>query len=516
MTNKNTENRNTNSRTKKVVLNSSIAIVGQIVSLICSFILPRLILTHFGSAYNGITSSISQFIECVVLLRAGVGGVTRAALYKPLAEGDNEAISGIVNATQNFMRKVAYIFAAGLVVLACVYPFAVSDEFDWFFSFSLVLILGISTFAQNYFGITYQILIQSDQKNYIYSIVSIFSTVLNTIIASTLILLGAGIHIVKLGSAIAFSLNPILLNLYVKRKYRLDPAIKPNTKAISQRWDAFAQQVAAFINNNTDLVILTLFTNLKEVSVYTVYYMIANRLKTLVLTLTTGIEASFGNVLAKGEFNVLQKSFKIYELLIFSVSTFVFTCTMILIEPFIMVYTFGVNDVNYSRVVFGMLMCVNQFLFCIRLPYQMLTDAIGHFKQTRNGAIFEAVMNICLSIILVIKYGIIGVTIGTLCALLFRTFQYAIYSSRVVLKRNIGVMIKLLFVSICEGLCSVCIMNFFKRIKLIPTINSYFNWILFAICTALVTTIVIIMGSVIFYYNDFKSLLIKMKSIVRK
>lgn len=49
------------------------AIIGQTVSIICSLILIRLILTLFGLVYNGITSSISQFIECVVLLRT-VGG----------------------------------------------------------------------------------------------------------------------------------------------------------------------------------------------------------------------------------------------------------------------------------------------------------------------------------------------------------------------------------------------------------------------------------------------------------
>lgn len=504
------------SRTKKAALNSAVAIGSQVVSLVCSFILPRLILTHFGSAYNGITSSISQFIECVVLLRAGIGGVTRAALYKPLAEGNNDQISGIVNATQNFMKKVAYLFAAGLFVLACVYPFAVRDEFEWFFSFSLVLILGISTFAQNYFGITYQILIQADQRNYIYSLISILTTVLNTLVASALILFGCSIHVVKLGSAIVFSLNPVLLNIYVKKRYRINRKVKPNTQAISQRWDAFAQQVAAFVNNNTDLVVLTLFTNLKEVSVYTVYYMIANRLKTLVLTLTNGIEASFGNIIAKGESEILQNSFKVYELLIFSVSTFVFTCTMILIEPFIAVYTSGVNDVNYSRVFFGVLMSINQYLFCIRLPYQMLTDAVGHFKQTRNGAIFEAIMNIVLSIALVIKFGIIGVTIGTFCALTFRTFQYAIYSSRVVLKRKIVVFLRQLAVSIGEGLVICSIIFIVKKMNIIPPVNSYINWGIFAIITAIVSFGVIMLGSLLLYKKDFYELVRKLKGIIKK
>lgn len=67
----------------------------------------------------------------------------------------------------------------------------------------------------------------------------------------------------------------------------------------------------------------------------------------------------------------------------------------------------------------------------------MLVDAAGHFKQTRNGAIFEAFLNVIVSVTLVIKFGLIGVTIGTFCALLFRTLQYSIYASKNILQRNI-------------------------------------------------------------------------------
>ena len=76
-------------RSKKALINSISSLLSQLVTIICGFVLPRLILSQFGSSYNGITSSITQFLNCVILLRAGVGGVTRAALYKPLADGDN-------------------------------------------------------------------------------------------------------------------------------------------------------------------------------------------------------------------------------------------------------------------------------------------------------------------------------------------------------------------------------------------------------------------------------------------
>ena len=298
----------------------------------------------------------------MILLRAGVGGVTRAALYKPLADGDNNQISGIVNATQQFMKKVSAIFSILLLAFAIVYPLMVLDEFDYWFSFSLVIILGISTVAQNYFGITYQMLIQADQRQYIYSILTIATTILNTIVAAILILSGATIHVVKLGSAIVFIINPIILNLYVRKKYNINKNVAVNNTAISQRWDAFAQQVAAFVNNNTDVIVLTMFANIREVSVYTVYYMVANGLRRIEETLTNGIDAAFGNMIAKKEEDLLRTNVKLMEFIVFSSAGFVFLCGALLIEPFVMVYTKGIDDISYSRIWFGVLMCLNEYL----------------------------------------------------------------------------------------------------------------------------------------------------------
>ena len=209
-------------RTKKAVINTMTSIMAEVVSIICGLILPRLILGAFGSSYNGITSSITQFLSCIVLLRAGVGSVTRAALYNPLSKKDKSEISGIVNATAIFMKKVALIYVGALIVFACVYPFLVRNSFSWIFSATLVLIIGSSTFVDNYFGIAYQMLLQADQKNYVNTIPQIVTTILNTIVAAVLIHCGAGIHLVKLGSAIVYFIRPLFLSYYVKKKYEID------------------------------------------------------------------------------------------------------------------------------------------------------------------------------------------------------------------------------------------------------------------------------------------------------
>jgi len=320
---------------RKLLINSIASLISEFITLACSFILPRLVLTNFGSEYNGIVASVTQFLSFVTLLRGGVGGVTRAAMYKPLAEKKYDQLSGIIVATERFMRKISYIFAAFLFVFACVYPIVVKEQFEWFFTFSLVLILGISTFAQYYFGITYQMLLQADQSNYIYSILHTCGTLLNTILSVILINNGVEFRTMKLVSSIVFCITPIGLYWYAIRKYPLQRNAKANGAALSQRWDAFAHQVAAFVNTNTDLVILTLFTNLYYVSIYSVYNAIASGIKKIVNIVFSNIEAMLGHLIAKEQKDALKMSLDIYEWTLHTLAIIAFTCTAMLIVPFV-------------------------------------------------------------------------------------------------------------------------------------------------------------------------------------
>ena len=118
-------------RGKKAFYNSIASTCAQVVTMVCGFILPRLILSTFGSSYNGITASVSQFLSVIALLRAGIGGATRASLYKSLAYNDTKKISATVKATEVFMRKIALIFLGIVIMFSVFYPFLVKDEFEF-------------------------------------------------------------------------------------------------------------------------------------------------------------------------------------------------------------------------------------------------------------------------------------------------------------------------------------------------------------------------------------------------
>lgn len=499
-------------RSKKAIKNMVASIGYELVAVICGLILPRLILSTFGSSYNGITSSITQFLACAAILKAGIGGVTRAALYKPLAKEDTKNISAIINATSKFMKKIALILLFFMVIFACIYPLFVRYDFDWLFSFSLVLILGISTFMQYYFGIAYQMLLEADQKQYILSCVQIFTTILNTILAVILIKIGANIHLVKLGSAFAFSLNPFILNIYVNKKYKIDKSVPANNEALNQRWDAFWQSVAFFIHNNTDTIVLTIFSGVKMVSVYTVYNYVISNIRNVAMTFVTGFGAAFGNMLAKKEFETAEKNLRVYELIIFNLVSIIYTTAGIMIVPFALLYTSGVNDISYERPLFAFIAVLAGTFSCYRVPYQSVVEAAGHFKQTKNGAFIEAILNIVISVMFVTKFGLVGVAIGTLVATIFRSVQYSTYLSKNIIKRNNWHFWKHILINGIIALLTYVIVQSLVTFNL----TNYGLWALKATVVIFIASVLTIMFDIIFYDKDTKILLSKIKNILKK
>lgn len=499
-------------RGQKAVYNSFANAALQIVTVICGFILPRLILSSFGSSYNGIVASVTQFLSVISLLRAGVGGATRASLYKSLANKDIKQISSTIKATEIFMRKIALIFLGFVLLFSVLYPYLVQSDFSWTFSASLVLIISISTFVQYFFGISYQILFQADQRQYVTVSFEIAAIILNTIIASLLIKAGVGIHGVKLCSAVAFSITPIALNYLAKKQYKLDPKAKPDFSSINQRWDAFFHQAASFIHNNTDIVLLTVFTNVKVISVYNVYYMIAGGLRNVMNTLVTGVESAFGNILANKEDAVLRENLINIETMLHVVSSFLFGAAIVLITPFVQVYTRGVTDISYTRYIFGYLAIIGEILFVLRSPYEALVNAAGHFKQTKKYAFIEATINIIISVILVQFYDVIGVAIGTVTAILFRNIVYAVYASKVIVHRSILIYLKriaITCITIALTFGVSCFINYGEM-------TSYLNWIVYAAKISAISLLLTSMLNLLFYRDETSRMIRKFASIIKR
>lgn len=489
-------------RSKNASKNIITSLVLQVVVAVCGLILPRAIIGAYGSGVNGLVASITQFLSYISLLDAGVGQVIKAVLYKPIAEKDKNMIAKILNASQKFFNKLALCFVIYVGVLCFLFPTLVANEFSADFTVPLIIIIAISTMAEYLFGVTYRLFLQASQETYVTEAIQIGTTVLNTVVAVILIKTGASIQAVKLATALIFVLRPVLQNIYVRKKYKISLKKNKEKYILKQRWDGFAQHVAAVLHENTDIVLLTIFSTTVEVSVYAVYLMVMTAIKGLVKAFTSGMDAIFGDMRARGEKENLRKKFGLYEVAYFSVIMVVFACTASLILPFVSLYTADVTDVNYYRPAFAILMTAAELMYAIRLPFSALVLSAGHFKQTRKGAWLEAGLNITVSLILVGKMGIVGVAIGTLVAMTVRTTEFIIYGSKKILEQGWGRKLWHAAVTIMGAAGAVAICNLVNG-----EINGYGGWIMWGVVDAAIAGGVMILVNLLFFRKEFLELL---------
>ena len=479
---------------KKLALNTIFSILLQAVTFICGLITPRLFLNAYGSEINGLVQSITQFLGVISLLELGVGQVIQSALYKPLANKDNYNLSCVLASGNKFFKRIACILFIYVALLVAIYPFAVAENFDWVYTASLILAVSIGSFAQYYFGIIDKILLNADQRGYIQFASQIIALIINTAFCAIFILSGFSIQIVKLTASLVFLLRPFVVRMYIKKKYTIDRRVRYEDEPIKQKWNGIAQHISAFILNGTDNIVLTMFSTLSNVSVYSVYHLVINGVCQLHHSATAGLHSLVGELWAKQEIDRLKHVFGTIELSLHFSSVFLFTCTGILIVPFVRVYTDGVTDANYIQPLFAILIVLAYAFTCIKTTYNLLILAGGHYKQTQKCHIISAAINVVISISTVYFFGLIGVAIGTLVAMGYQMTWMAYYNSKNLLKWSFSNFLRHIGVDVLTVLISVAATSWIK----LGDISSL-GWFIMAIKVAPIVLLTVTAMAFIFY-----------------
>lgn len=285
---------------RRIIVNIICSLLLQVVTIVSGFILPKIIISSLGSETNGLVASINQFLNYVVLLEGGVSGVITASLYQPLSTNDKKKVSSIIRTTKRFFNQIGIVFVVYMCVVAFCYPLFTKTSQSYWYVVALTFVLGSNLLVQYFISLSYRLLLKADRKVYVESIVQLIVVVLNLVLVLITIKIYRDILVVKLVSAIVFLIQPIAFATYVNKNYHLDRHAPIDNTSIKQRWDGFGQNLAFFIHSNTDIVVLTIFKNLTSVSVYSIYNMIVMALKNLVISISSAISPSIGNVLAKG------------------------------------------------------------------------------------------------------------------------------------------------------------------------------------------------------------------------
>lgn len=481
------------------ILNILSNLVLQFVTLISGFIIPKLIINTFGSSVNGLISSINQLLSYITLVEGGITSVITASLYKPLIEKDEEKISRIIKTSSGFYRKIGMFFIIYSIILAIIYPLHyLNSEFSYTYILLLTLILSISSLIQYMMSLSLKTLLNADKKIYIVSGLQSIIFIINIVLVYLCVKILPNIHFLKFLTGITYIIQPFFYKKVINKNYNINKKAKEDKELIKDRWSGFINNFAYFIHHSTDVTILTFATNLKIVSVYSVYTLVTNGLKSIINAISNAISPTIGQLYAKGNNEELNRKFDIYEYINFMIIFIIFTTSIPLITPFVMIYVGKISDANYYQPLFGMLLIIVTLVDLLKLPHLNLSYSAKKFKQLTKPSFVEAILNISISLLLVKKYSLNGIIIGTLVAALYRLLYHVSFTKKIIGRKQ-SKFYKKLFYFLITSIISLCIVY-----SIIPSINySLLSWIISGtIIFAIVITLFII-SSMIFMKDEF-------------
>lgn len=456
-------------------------VFGQVITIALGIVVPRLVLVSFGSEVNGLLNSITQIYAYFTLIEAGIGATTLQALYKPTADKDKDAINGILSATSRYYKRVALIYFGAVMVFATVYPLTVNSYLPKIWIFFIILLNGLGSVINFWIQGKYTIFLSSIGKSYVNTNLGTVSNVLTSASKIILLLMGCDVLQLQVVYFVISIIKMLFIYFYIKRNYSwINVKAEPNYSALSQRNSVLIHQISYLIFSNTDVLLITYFLGLKEVSVYSMYLMLFTYINVFATQIYSAFNFRLGQIY-NSNIDLYKKYHDIFEVYYLSIVFIMFTMGYVFIVPFLNLYTAGVNDVNYLDYKLAFLFFAMNILSSGRNSSVMVINYAGHFKNTVKQTVIESVINVVCSLAFINIFGIYGVLMGTIAALLYRMIDMVIYSNKRLLKRSSFITFRRWILNL--GISFIVI---FITHKIDINSDSYFSLILSAIIIGII------------------------------
>lgn len=503
------------SRAENSLINSHMAIITQILTVVLNFIVKTVFIKMLSDEYLGVNGLFTNIITMLSLADLGIGMAIPYSLYKPLAEKDEKKIKILMKFYKKIYTIIGIVVLAIGIALTPFLPFIIKDASSVTVpNLSFIYILFVIHSASSYFFVYKKFLIDSDQKSFITSrIIFLFSTLLSVI--QILILILTKDYVLFLLSSIFMVVSQ---NIYISHKAnKMYPFIKSKTDEKLDKKSVndikknvsslFIYKVGTVIMNGTDNIIISQYLGLIIVGFYSNYVLIINSVTNLLNQVFNAISSSIGNLVVTES---SKRNKEVYDDLNFAnfwLYALFGGLLMILINPFINIWIGKKYMLDFS-VVF--LLTLNFYILGMQSVTNSFRNAYGLFYKAKYRPILMVIINIVVSIVLVRLIGIEGVLLGTLISRLTTTAwldPYIVhkYGFKLSSKSYYIDYIKylIIFILISLGLCYiVSLIN-------IPNIAI---WILIAIISTIVFNIILVL---MFFktkeYNYFKE---KIKKIM--
>ncbi|MCI8794879.1 MAG: oligosaccharide flippase family protein [Bacilli bacterium] len=403
-------------RKKNSIKNMLAATSSNIITIIIGLVAQAIFIKILGTEYLGLNGLFSNIITMLGIVELGIGSAIVYNLYKPIADNDYEQIKSLMQLYKKSYHIIAIIVLIIGVSIIPVLPFFI-EEVTVPINTNAIYLLFLLEVVFSYLLSYKRSILYANQKNFIVNLVHICYTIL----MNTFQLLALYIYknfYIYLAIKILFRIIENIVITFIANK--LYPYIKDkNVEKLDKEVEKdiyikvkglFFHKIGSFLVSSSDNLVISKMLGIITVGLYSNYYMIINSVQTIFNQLIQSMTASIGNLL------VTEKKEKVFDVFLkirffnFWIASFSAISVLIIMESFINIWI-GSKYLLPTGVL--IVLCFNLYQKLMRNTYLSFKEASGTFHEDRFVPLIESFLNIFFSIILCLKFGLMGIFLGT-------------------------------------------------------------------------------------------------------
>ena len=481
-------------RTKNSLKNIVSIVVFNLIIGLLGFLKVKVFVNGLSTDIYSLNQLFYQIFGYITIADVGFGLLLNKKLYAAFSKKDKKEINRIFSTSKKFYNFIGIVMLLISFVLSFFVHYFTKANVSIIYIQIILLIFIIRNVIEYFFAAPKSVL-EADQKLYKINYLVKGIKIIETLIEMLLVILGVDYLLILIPGIII----TLVMNIYINNKiYKMYDWLKDekiyDKKYLTGTRDVIYQKLSGLVNVNTNVVLLSTFVSPLSVVIYTSYTYVTKFISDTIYLIASAITPSFANHLNKEN---TEKSYGVFcETNIF----FLFLSSFVSIMLYGFLNNLIILWVGHEYLVNN----ITLFFFCL-VTYQTIAqralvitvNSKGLFKETKKSAIFEAILNISLSLLLIFKYGILGVLIGSVIAL---QLTYYIEAPIYIYKNIFKKPVLKYYLTYCLSTLTTCLLMLAVGSLALSSGNA-FGWIFNVVIAAIIVFIILF----IIYMVIFKS-----------
>lgn len=351
------------------------------------------------------------------------------ALHHKMYEKINSVISSVFTYYSLFISvAVVLVFMIFFLDSFNLMQYIVEDtKYRELFQSAIIIVVGI--FALNMINEIFQYIIMADNKIYVVKLIKFFEIILQLALTYIVLLKSPTLQNVILVMLFTALFSLIAMYIYSKRYVIYTISYKFSNFQIfkemlpSSFW-YFVGAISVMLIFQSDVMVISSFIGIEHVAIYATMYKFNDAFRQVLSQICGSIFPTIAKLKSENRYEDLKKLY--FKFLAVMVGLSFFTGAILYWIGFD-IYSWWIGNEAFNNKELFVHFIVFTMLFVIDSPSSTFIGAMGIHRNTIIVAIVQGLLNLFLSIYLIKEYGLIGVILGSIIALLVTNFWFNNY-----------------------------------------------------------------------------------------